>query len=48
MRCAVCNRETDISCICGYCPACISFRTHRGCQEEVERRKDEKDKKVTK
>jgi hypothetical protein len=41
-RCRVCGKETPVTCICGFCPSCIAWKGHRGCQEEIENREEEK------
>ena len=38
MKCAICKKETNASCICGFCPECIIWLGHEGCAEELKKR----------
>lgn len=38
MRCQVCNKSTNVSCICGYCPECIKRYGHDVCHEIVKKK----------
>jgi len=40
-RCTICNKETPVTCLCGFCPSCITWRGHNGCIEELNRRREE-------
>jgi hypothetical protein len=43
MRCAVCGKDTRVTCLCGYCRDCLIYKTHKGCEEEVRNRRIEEE-----
>jgi hypothetical protein len=47
VKCRVCGKETLITCICGFCPNCISWKTHQGCIDELNKREEEKKNEST-
>jgi hypothetical protein len=40
-NCRLCGKNTPVTCICGFCPECIAWKTHRGCLQEIERRNED-------
>ncbi len=44
--CVICHKETPVTCICGFCPDCISWKGHNGCVEEIRRRKEDARTKI--
>jgi NMD protein affecting ribosome stability and mRNA decay len=41
-KCVVCGKETNVTCICGYCPDCIAWKGHEGCNQIIREREIEK------
>jgi hypothetical protein len=38
MRCIVCNKLTNVCCICGYCQECIKRYGHDECSRIVQQK----------
>lgn len=36
MKCNLCNKETIVTCICGFCNKCIDNYGHDGCHKKLE------------